>query len=117
MRRQIIEAITYPRMLLLDSLNIDECPQNLYFNSSDPQCLGCDKGEECSWLNRNDEFSALAMKPMGDLISVLHFCINFVETRCSGDQHNVGRCACEPCTWVRKARRLVWEYRGSLRNA
>ena len=117
MRRQIIEAITYPRMLLLESLKIDECPQNLYFNSSDLTCMGCDKGEECSWLNRNDEFSALAMKPMADLMLVLDFCINFVEIRCADNEHNVGRCACESCTWVRKARRIVWEYRGTLRSA
>lgn len=112
MRRQMIEAITYPRMLLMESLDADECPQNLYFNPSHPACQYCEQGEECYWLNHNDEFSILAQKPMEELFGALRFCIDFVDARCNYQDHNVVRCACESCTWVRKARRLAWEYRG-----
>ena len=113
MRRQMIEAITYPRMLLLDSLDAEECPQNLYFNPAHPGCKYCEQSEECYWLNHNDEFSVLAKKSTQDLFIALQFCIDFVDARCSYQDHNVGRCACESCSWVRSARKLAWEYQGA----
>jgi hypothetical protein len=39
------------------------------------------------------------------------FSIDYVDTQCSRANHNVRRCACESCHWVRKARRLAREYR------
>jgi hypothetical protein len=111
MRRQIIEALTYPRILLLANLGDDECPQNRYFNPAHPSCQHCDQGEECHWLECNDEFSVLALKPMGALYESLLFSIDYVDTQCSRANHNVRRCACESCHWVRKARRLAREYR------
>ena len=113
MRRRIIEAITYPRMVLLESLDGDECPQNRYFNATHRACQFCEQGEECRWLNGNDEFSVLAEKPMDELFASLQFCIDFVDARCSRSGHNVARCPCESCSWVRQARRLAREYRGA----
>lgn len=115
MRRRIIEALTYPRILLLANLRDDECPQNRYFNPGHPSCRHCDQREECHWLECNDEFSALAVKPMEVLYESLLFSIDYVDTQCSRTNHNVRRCACESCRWVRKARRLAWEYAGRRR--
>jgi hypothetical protein len=112
MRRRIIEALTYPRIMLMAGLEVEDCPQNAYFNPAHTACQHCEQGEECHWLNCNDEFSALVQKPMETLYESLLFCIDFVDARCSGDKHNVRRCACESCRWVRMARRLSWEYKG-----
>jgi hypothetical protein len=111
MRRQIIEALTYPRILLLANLSDDQCPQNRYFNPAHPSCRLCAQGDECLWLNRNDEFSVMARKPMQTLYESLLFCIDYVDAQCSFTRHNVRRCACESCQWVRDARRLASEYR------
>jgi hypothetical protein len=111
MRRRIIEQLTYPRMLLLANLDTEECPQNRYFNSAHNACQHCEQGEECHWLNCNDEFSVLAQVPMETLLESLSFCIDYVDAESTRAYHNVRRCACESCTWVRKARRLAWEYR------
>lgn len=111
MRRRIIEALTYPRMLVLANLEGKECPQNLYFNPAHAACWQCDQAEECNWLNCNDEFSVLARKPVATLYESLLFSIDYVDAQCSFANHNVRRCACDSCHWVRTARRLAWEYR------
>jgi hypothetical protein len=38
------------------------------------------------------------------------FSIDYVDMQCSCASHNVRRCACESCQWVREARRLAREY-------
>lgn len=100
-------------MLVLANLDGNECPQNLYFNPAHPACRHCDQAEECNWLNCNDEFSALARKPVETLYESLLFSIEYVDAQCSRANHNVRRCACESCHWVRKARRLGWKYQSS----
>ena len=113
MRRRIIEALTYPRILLLANLEVEECPQNRYFNPAHKACQHCEQGEECHWLNCNDEFSVLAQMPMETLFESLLFCIDYVDAQCSRIDHNVRRCVCDSCAWVRRARRLASEYRSS----
>jgi len=110
MRRQIIEALTYPRILLLANLEVGECPQNRYFNPEHPSCGSCQQGAECHWLNRHDEFSVLSTIPLETLHESLLFCIDYVDAQCSRADHNVRYCACESCLWVRQARHLAWDY-------
>ena len=111
MRQRIIEALTYPRMVLMANLEGEQCPQSLIFNLSHESCRLCEQGNECQWLNNNDGFSMLAQMPMDSLYESLEFCIDYVEACCTRLHHNVLRCACESCDWVRMARRLAMEYR------
>ena len=110
MRRLIIEALTYPRIMLLANLEADDCPQNRYFNPGHPRCQLCHQGEECHWLNCNDEFSVLAKKPIDKLHDALLFSIDYVDAQCSDQGHNVRRCACESCEWIRHARQISNQY-------
>jgi hypothetical protein len=116
MRQRIIEALTYPRIMLLANLKLEECPHQLFFDRADKRCQHCDQDQECHWLNINDEFSVLAQKPMDSLFESLRFCIDYVDAQCSDEGHNVRRCACESCQWVTSARRLASEYRNSRRS-
>lgn len=107
----MIEALTYPRIVLMANLEGEDCPQNLMFNASHQSCQACEQGDECQWLSINDEFSVLAHMPMASLHECLEFCIDYVQARCSRSHHNVLHCACESCEWVRMARRLEMEFR------
>lgn len=113
MRRRIIEAITYPRMLVMSESVTDDCPMHGYYNPADGICRNCEQREECIWLNSNDEFTALARKPMDVLLAAFQFGIDYVDAHVTKKNHNPRRCACESCTWVRDARRLAWEYEKS----
>jgi hypothetical protein len=114
MRQRIIEALTYPRMVLLANLEEENCPQNLYFNAEHEKCRYCEQGEECFWLNYNDKFSVLAQKPMQSLYESLQFCISYVDAQCTRACHNVRRCPCDSCEWIRSARQLVADYKRTM---
>ena len=116
MRRRIIEALTYPRMVLLADLNTDECPDQLNFNPIGDECRVCDRSTECHWLTSNDEFKVLAQAPMNSLYESLQFCIDYVDAQCAREKHNVRRCPCESCRWVRNARQLESDYRHKSRS-
>lgn len=116
MRRRILEELTYPRIMMLANLDVEECNQNQYFNPAHEACRRCEQGEECRWLNRNDEFSVLVQMPMEVLLESIFFCIDYVGAQNARANHSVKRCACESCDWVRRARRLAWEYRDSTKR-
>lgn len=116
MRTRFIEALTYPRMLMTSTIDIDNCPMHGYFDKTLDACLVCDKGVECLWLNNHDEFSVLARKPVETLFEAFTFTIDYIDAYVTRDNHNPRRCACETCHWLREARHLVREYKSqSLR--
>jgi len=112
MRRRIIEALTYPRMLMMSRMDLRDCPMNQYFSSDQHVCQTCSQGEECHWLNSNDEFSVLSEQPIEALFEAFVFSIDYVDAHISRDGHNFRHCACETCTWAKDARHLVRRYKG-----
>lgn len=108
--RAIIEALTYPRMLIMSRLDHDQCQMHGYFNIQHKGCRLCDKAVECLWLNTNDDFSTLARKSTKALTKALEFSIEYVHVHVSRDDHNPRRCACESCVWIRDARHLVRQH-------
>lgn len=108
-RRKMIETLAYPSMFVLSSLD-GGCLQHRYFNPRNPACQNCEAGEECHWLAGNSDVTVLAEKPMEQLYDALAFGIEYLDSQCSRAGHNVRRCACESCEWVRAARRLAREY-------
>lgn len=110
MRRSIIEALTYPRILMTSQMDVGDCPMHRYFNPAHQSCQVCIQYEECIWLNSNDEFSVLLDKPMDVLFEAFVFSIEHVDAHVSSNKHNFRRCVCESCSWLRDARRLAWEY-------
>jgi len=110
MRQRLIEALTYPRMLMTAHIDIDTCPMHGYFNKTLDACLVCEKGTECLWLNNHDEFSVLARKPIDAVFEAFMFSIDYIDAYVTRDNHNPRRCACDTCHWLREARHLVHEY-------
>lgn len=106
MKRIIIESLTYPRMMMLSHMDAERCPLHLRFDPGYEKCRGCERLRECQWLTDHNEFQALSEKPVQYLYDAMLFCIDFVESRSTLDGHNIGRCACEGCSWIRDARYL-----------
>lgn len=106
MKRTIIESMTYPRMMMLSHLDADRCPLHLRFDPSYQKCRGCDRRRECQWLTDHNEFQVLSEKPVEHLYGAMLFCIDFMESRSMLDGHNISRCACEGCMWIRDTKYL-----------
>jgi len=112
MRRKIIEALTYPRMLMMARMDLRDCPMHHYFNAAEEICRLCDQDKECRWLNSNDEFTVLAEQPMEVLFEAFSFSIDYVDAHVSRNGHNSRRCTCDTCLWVKDARHLARQYLG-----
>lgn len=112
MRRQIIEALTYPRMLMISRMDLEDCPMHRYFSADQQVCQTCNQGAECNWLNSNEEFSVLIEQPIEALFEAFVFSIDYVDAHISRDGHNFKHCTCETCTWAKDASYLVRRYKG-----
>ena len=110
MRRKLIEALTYPRLFILENIDLEDCPQDRLFDTSCDGCRSCDLGQECHWLSCLNNFNDLASKPIHTLHASLLYSINLIETHNEQIQHNSKACTCESCSWTRDARHLTREF-------
>ena len=119
MRRRFIEALTYPRLFVLQDIGLKDCPHDSVFDPTWDSCRNCGLGEECHWLSSLNDFSDLANKPVHTLNDALLYAIELIEAHVDRLQHESRYCDCEPCSWTRDARRLsraferhyAWDFR------
>ena len=114
MRRQLIEALTYPRLLVQNIIDGRDCPHENLFQATSERCHECDINRECHWVSCLDEFSDFADKPEYTINASVRYGIKLVESLHSELQHDETLCTCEPCCWVRDAQRLTEEFEENL---
>lgn len=110
MRRRLIEALTYPRLFVLENIAVENCPQDRLFDSSCNRCRSCGLKQECHWLSCLNNFTDLASKPTHTIHASLLYSIDLIEAFNEQMQHNSKACTCESCTWSRDARQLTREF-------
>lgn len=114
MRQQLIEAITYPRLLVLKIIEDRDCPHDSLFDALDERCFNCELNKECHWVRCLDDFADFEGKPDYTINASLRYGIRLVETLHKKSQHDDPACTCERCSWVREAKRLTEEFEQSL---
>jgi hypothetical protein len=114
MRRQLIEALTYPKLLVLKIIDQRDCPHDSLFEATSERCQQCDLGQECHWVSCLNDFDNFEDKPTHMLNASLRYGIRLVESIHNELRHDETTCTCEPCTWVRNAQRLTEEYDAHL---
>jgi len=110
MRRRLIEALTYPRLIVLENMSLERCPQSEGFDASCDRCRNCDLGQECHWMSCLNNFDDLAHKPIHTIHASLLYSISLIEARNEQLQHDSIACTCESCSWSRDARKLSREF-------
>ena len=110
MRRRLIEALTYPRLFILENMSVDDCPQDGRFAATCEQCRDCGLGQECHWLSCLNNFDDLVSKPIHAIHASLLYSINLVDSRTEQLQHDSKVCTCEACAWSREALELSLEF-------
>lgn len=110
MRRELIEALSYPRLLVQRIIESKDCPHDSLFEATSERCHHCDINSECHWVNCLDEFADFEDKPAHLLNASLRYGIRLVESLHSELHHDETTCTCEACTWVRNAQRLTEEF-------
>ncbi len=114
MRRQLIEALAYPRLLVQKIMEEDDCPHDSLFEATSERCHQCDLNRECHWVSCMSDFSDLEEKAIHTLNASLRYGIRLVETVHSELRHDETMCKCEACTWIRDAQRLTEEFEAHL---
>lgn len=113
MRDKLIAALAYPRSVVRDDILPDDCPHNRSFDSEDRRCLDCEFEVECLWLCRNDEFAALRLRPLEELVDALEFSLGYIAREINEPKHNSAKCRCTTCTWSREAESLISAFRNA----
>ena len=109
MREKLIRALSYPRFLVRDHLDLDECDFHGAYDPTCPQCRVCHQEPECQWLISNDEFAALEERKVAELIRAVELAVVYVDARVSFWEHNRRECVCDACRWLRSTRQLLHE--------
>ena len=109
MRRQLIEALSYPKLLVKNIIEDRDCPHDSLFEATDDRCHHCDIGRDCHWVNCLDEFDNFDGKATHTINASLRYGIKLVERLHSELHHDETTCTCETCNWVRNAEHLTEE--------
>ena len=114
MRHQLIEALTYPRLLVQKLIESRDCPHDNLFEATSERCHQCDLNRDCHWVCCLNDFSDFKDKQDHTINASLRYGIKLVESLHSKLRHDESTCTCEPCTWVRDAQRLTEEFDAHL---
>lgn len=105
MRQQLIEALTYPRVLIRQLIDEGNYQHQNFFEATGQRCHACD-GEACGWDKCLGDFRGFEDKSIEELSESLREGIRLVEGTISELRHDETKCMCETCTWIRNAEHL-----------
>lgn len=114
MRQRLIEALTYPRMLILEIVGGRNCQHDSEFNPDCADCRACVINAECHWVTWLQSSGDLADKPVHTLSASLRYGIQLVRELTGSGSHDEIVCACEGCAWIRLSERLITEFEATL---
>ena len=110
MRRELIEALSYPRLLVQRLIEAGDCPHDSLFRATSRRCHACELSQECHWARCLDDFADFSGKPAYTINASLRYGIRLVEALHGELRHDETVCTCEACTWIRDAQRLTEEF-------
>ena len=109
MRRQLIEALIYPRLLVQRLIEEGNFPHESLFDATGERCNHCDSEMECNWVNCMRDFRNFDKKTTETLSVSLREGIKLVEALHNELRHDETTCTCETCNWIRNAEHLTEE--------
>ncbi|MCC4831612.1 hypothetical protein BCU84_05610 [Shewanella sp. 10N.286.51.B7] len=101
-KADLIPLFRFPRQRILQSMEVTHCPHAVFYNASDEQCTTCHQGEECIWMNHNDELVAIEKKSVEELKQQLLIAVDFVDSNLSPHHLSRRNCQCDNCKWLKK---------------
>lgn len=109
MRRQLIEALTYPRLLVRQLIDEGNYQHTSFLEATGQRCHACDGSGDCGWDKCFGDFSRFRDKTIDELSESLREGIKLVEGMISELRHDETTCTCETCNWIRNAEHLTEE--------
>ena len=116
MRDQLIEAVSYPAILVKQLVADGSYPYKSLYEATGERCHKCKADGECSWDSCLQDFRKFEDRSEQFLAETLREGIKLVEALHSELRHDETTCRCETCTWIRNAEHLVEESEHHLPN-
>lgn len=109
MRRQIIETLSYPLILVRQLVDGGNCSHTSLYAATGERCHACDGSGDCAWDKCLADFSHRDDKSTQELTESLREGIKLVEALHRNLRHDETTCTCETCCWIRNAEHLAEE--------
>ncbi len=109
----MIEALTFPRMYIIRSIDERRCIESGFFRADSASCHSCAIDKPCHWLSCHEKFSDLAKKPLFTIHASLLYCVDLIAAGVVARNHDEQSCTCEDCDWLREARLIIAAYNNS----
>jgi hypothetical protein len=107
MRRQLIEALSLPKLLVQKIIAEQDCPHDSMFEATDDRCHDCDLSRDCHWVSCLNDFANFEGKATHTINASVRYGINLVEHMHRELGHDQSSCECETCVWIRNAEGLT----------
>ncbi|MDH4109735.1 MAG: hypothetical protein OEW35_15700 [Gammaproteobacteria bacterium] len=109
MRRQLIEALSYPAIMVRQLIEAGNYPHASLYAATGQRCHKCDGEHACGWDACLQDFRRLDERTTEFLAETLREGIKLVEALNSELMHDETTCNCVTCRWIRDAEHLVEE--------
>jgi len=109
MREKLVEALIYPRLLVMNLIEEGNYPHESLFAATGERCHHCDLTGDCGWEKCLQDFRHFEDKTTEDLSASLREGIRLVESLHNELRHDETTCTCETCNWIRNAEHLTEE--------
>jgi hypothetical protein len=95
----VYTLLEYPRILIERDVDFSHCRHGGVFDPDEPECVSCEFGNACRWLNRH-RATSLDEATLAELIDALTAAADYLQKTTRHDRH----CDCETCKWLLEAR-------------
>ena len=102
LRAYVSDLLKYPRWIIEREVDFTSCPYNGHYNQFLLQCVNCQFGQACRWLDRQ-RTPDIQDATLDELIEALGGAVEYLESthRQRGDEYVDAR------AWIREARRFL----------
>jgi len=110
-REKLLDLLVFARDEIQSLLDLENCSHGGWFAVEDERCQVCSSNQECVWLLHNDGVLPWTERSDADLLRALHFAVQLLDIYSRDREHNVQRCTCDACVWLRSARHYLANHR------
>ncbi len=109
MRRQLIEALIFPKLLVRQMIEGGNFEHKNLFEATGERCNHCVSDKDCGWEHCLQDFRDYENETNEELSASLREGIKLVEALHRKLRHDETTCTCETCCWIRNAEHLTEE--------
>lgn len=79
LKAYVAELLVYPRWIIECEVDFTHCPHDAHYNEFLPDCVDCQFGRGCRWLNRH-RTPDTSDAPVDDLVAALGAAVEYLES-------------------------------------